>query len=88
MNDKVRFKDEKGQDVEYEILGIELYNDKVYCIFYSTDEKDTKAYIYRVETSDNEEYDNYIFETDPNITEKVFEQFKNRNKDKYKFETK
>ena len=80
----INFIDENGNNIEFEILGIELYDGKVYCVCYPTDNSSTEVSIYRVEDVD-EDHSAYFFVDDPVIAKKVFDQFKERTKDIYKF---
>lgn len=80
----ITFIDQNNHPVDYEILDIQEYNGNIYCVCYLADNSSTEVYIFRVEEVDNM-HDRYVLETDDQITQAVFESFKNRNKDNFKF---
>ena len=85
QNNIITFIDEKGKKIDYEVLDIQLYQGNIYCVCYLTDNSSTEVYIFRVEETENKDYDNYILETDENITNEVFKRFKEKNKDTIEF---
>lgn len=77
--------DEKGNNVDYELLDIIDYNQKIYTVFYPTIEEDTEILILRVDPSDNPEQSIYAFEEDQKIVNEVFKKFKEKYEGEYIF---
>lgn len=78
--------DENGNTVQYELLDIIQYDENLYVVFYPTVLDDTEVVILRVEDSENINESNYIVEEDKYIVNEVYKMFKEKYKDKIKFE--
>lgn len=80
MEDKniMTLTDENGNNVDYELLDIIQYNNKIYTVFYPTDESNTEVIILRVEEAEDREKSYYVVENDENIVQKVYEIFKEK----------
>ena len=85
QNDVIVFVDGFGHEVSYEILDIQLYNNKVYCVCCLNSAIDIKVYIFRVVEQSNVDYDRYIFETDQSIVDDIFLRFKERHIHDFQF---
>ena len=84
-NHLIELKAENGIVEKYEILDIIGYESKVYVVLYPEDENDTEVVIMRVEDSENPKESIANVETDENIVQHIYAEFKERNKEKIKF---
>lgn len=78
--------DENGNTVEYELLDIIQYDEKIFVVFYPTALEDTEVVILRVEDSENINESNYVVEEDEYIVKEVYNIFKEKYKDDFKFD--
>lgn len=77
--------DENGNNIDYELLDIIKYDDKIYAVFYPTIPDDNEVIILRVEDADNVEESVYVVEQDEFIINKIFSMFKEKYSDDFKF---
>ena len=77
--------DDKGNNMEYELLDIIEYDEKIYTVFYPTEEGDTEVIILRAEDTENLDESRYIVEQDEKIIQNVYEIFKEKYKDEIDF---
>lgn len=77
--------DENGNNVDYELLDIIEYDKRIYAVFYPTIPDDTEVVILRVENADNADQSVYVVEQDEFIINKVYEMFKEKYNDDFKF---
>lgn len=82
----IKLTDESGHSIDYELLDIIKFDEKIYTVFYPTAENDTEVVILRVENTGNVDESRYVVEEDPYILKKVYEMFKEKYKDEIKFE--
>ena len=77
--------DENGNEETYELLDLIVESDIEYAVFMSVDYSETEVLILRVEESDkDEDRTSYSF-IDDELVAKIFEIFKERNKDIFNF---
>jgi len=77
--------DESGNNINYELLDINVYNNNTYAVIYPTDPNDTEVLILRVEDIPNSDTANYIVETDEEAVQQVYKMFKEKYKGKILF---
>ncbi len=77
--------DESGNNIDYELLDIIVYNNNTYTVIYPTVPDDTEVLILRVEDIPNSDNANYIVETDEQVVQEVYKMFKEKYKGKILF---
>jgi uncharacterized protein YrzB (UPF0473 family) len=80
----VKLLDEDGNEVSFDFLDLITYEHKDYVVLLALDESD-EIYIFSVEHT-GDEFDNYIPVEDDDISDAVYNMFKERNKDSFEFD--
>lgn len=76
--------DEDGNEVQFEFLDLEQYQEKEYVILLPAGDTDGEVVILRVEEPDDEN-EAYIGVDDPDVLEAVFARFKAKFSDEFDF---
>ena len=76
--------DEDGNEVQFEFLDLEQYQEKEYVILLPAGDTDGEVVILQVEELDDEN-EAYIGVDDPDVLEAVFARFKAKFSDEYDF---
>lgn len=76
--------DEDGNEVQFEFLDLEQYQEKEYVILLPAGDTDGEVVILRVEEPDDEN-EAYIGVDDPDVLEAVFARFKAKFSDEFNF---
>ena len=77
--------DENGNEEAYDLLDFVVKNDSEYAAFMPVDDAETAVLILRVEESDKDEDRTSYSVIDDELVAKIFEIFKERNKDIFNF---
>lgn len=84
-NHTMTLTDENGNEETYELLDLIVESDIEYAVFMSVDYSETEVLILRVEESDKDEDRTSYSVIDDELVAKIFEIFKERNKDIFNF---
>ena len=76
--------DEDGNEVQFEFLDLEQYQEKEYVILLPAGDTDGEVVILQVEEPDDE-HEAYIGVDDPDVLEAVFARFKAKFSDEFDF---
>lgn len=76
--------DEDGNEVQFEFLDLEQYQEKEYVILLPAGDTDSEVVILQVEEPDDEN-EAYIGVDDPDVLEAVFARFKAKFSDEFDF---
>jgi len=84
-NHTMTLTDENGNEETYELLDFIVDNDSEYAVFMPVDDAETEVLILRVEDSNKDEDQTCYSMIDDELAQKIFEIFKERNKDSINF---
>ena len=86
LSNTIVLTDENGNDIEYEFLDLVEYDSEEYVVLYPVDDPDGDVVILKVDDSDEDsEEQTYLSVEDDDVLDKVFNIFKEKNKDIFTF---
>lgn len=84
MKNIITLKDASGTDIEFKMLDQFIHEERTYVVLMPHNESTTQVSIYEVVPTKDEGVDGLLGIT-PELTNVLFEVFKERNKDKFNF---
>ena len=76
---------EKGEQIKLELLDAFRLDEETYVVLLPLDENASEVIILQIEDLGEEDEVSYLSVEDPELLQKVFEIFMDRNKDRYNF---